>query len=100
HRRGDPGRIRTGDISLRRRVLYPAELRGRATSRAALSHLSGGCGNRLGGSAGCCSGADAVVTEIVGVAFHFRDARLRLDDRVVKSVLVGEGDRLVEAVEA
>ena len=25
---GDPGRIRTGDISLRRRVLYPAELRG------------------------------------------------------------------------
>ena len=26
---GDPGRIRTCDHSLRRRVLYPAELRGR-----------------------------------------------------------------------
>ena len=29
---GDPGRIRTGDVSLRRRVLYPAELRGRTTT--------------------------------------------------------------------
>src|SRR5438105_1930883 len=45
------------------------------------------------------SSADAVVAEIVGVAFHFRGARLRLDDRVVEPVLIGEGDRLLEAVE-
>ena len=33
---GDPGRIRTCDHSLRRRVLYPAELRGRVPGTAAL----------------------------------------------------------------
>gem|GEM_PF-6769808 len=29
HKTGDPGRARTCDLPLRRRLLYPAELRGR-----------------------------------------------------------------------
>lgn len=36
---GDPGRIRTYDHSLRRRVLYPTELRGR---RKVARHMIGG----------------------------------------------------------
>jgi hypothetical protein len=48
---GDPGRIRTGDHSLRRRVLYPAELRGHcvrfapATRTARVSRERGHSGN-------------------------------------------------------
>src|SRR6202158_221625 len=44
--------------------------------------------------------ADAVVAEIVGVAFHLLPALMRLDDRVLQAVLVGEGDRFVERIEA
>src|SRR6202043_3954852 len=43
--------------------------------------------------------ADAVVPEIVGVAFHLWPALMRLDDRVLQAMLVGEGDRLVERIE-
>src|SRR5262249_53905816 len=39
---GDPGRIRTCDHSLRRRVLYPAELRGRRPRRLIASRAESG----------------------------------------------------------
>ena len=69
-----------------RRLIAPASRRGN-------------CFGRLGGPAAWPSGAHAVVAEIIGVAFHFRGALMRLDDRVLHSVLVGEGDRLLDRLE-
>src|SRR4029077_3446960 len=45
------------------------------------------------------SGADAVVAEIVGVAFYLGGLLMRFDQRVVEPALLGEGDRLSERIE-
>ena len=74
-----------------------------AGSRAALSHRRAAAAIASEGvvvPAVWPSGAYAVVAEIVGVAFHFRAAQMRLDDRVLQFVLVGEGDRFLERIES
>src|SRR5439155_17647388 len=70
--------------------------------RAALSHRRAAAAIASDGLAALRrgpSGAHAIVAEIIGVAFHFRGALMRLDDRVLHCVLAGEGDRLLERLE-
>src|SRR5881394_198679 len=78
-----------------------ASCAGRGHPRRLIAPASrcGNCFGRLGGPAAWPSGAHAVVAEIIGVAFHFRGALMRLNDRVLHSVLVGEGDRLLDRLE-
>src|SRR6202045_5390334 len=75
---GDPGRIRTCDHSLRRRVLYPAELRGYFVRFAPATRQNGSVEN-------------AVVAEIVRIALRLLGAVVRSDHRVVEPVFGREG---------
>ena len=73
---GDPGRIRTCDHSLRRRVLYPAELRGRPPAPLAYRIESRDRQSRRG------SAADPIVPKIVGIALRLLSAVMWGDDSV------------------
>ena len=89
---GDPGRIRTCDHSLRRRVLYPTELRGRGQ----LVIEAGRHDRQLPRSKHARSEANPVVTEIVGVTFRLLDAVMGFDDSIVEAVFLGKRHRLLE----
>src|SRR5206468_12576265 len=94
-RAGDPGRIRTCDHKLRRLVLYPAELRGRRAGECGVIASGGAFGNRRLRSSGGLA-AHLIVAEIVGVALWLLGLRMRRDDGVVETALVGVCHGFVE----
>src|SRR5690606_7711229 len=78
---GDPERIRTSDLLLRRQLLYPTELRGRTAAR-------------LGLRLSVCPLPDASETEIVGISDLAARRLLRSKHTIGNSVAFGIGDRL------
>src|SRR5580698_4201715 len=81
---GDPGRVRTCDLPLRRRLLYPAELRGRSP-RAALADPIALMGPL----------AKTGRSEIVRIRENLAGVRLWLFDPIGQPMLLCIGDRLI-----
>src|SRR5271170_7801605 len=83
---GDSGRARTCDLPLRRRLLYPTELRSRTGAAHGAARVSMRPGN------------DAVRRKIVGIGQDLAGDRLPLLDPVGNAVALGVGDCLLLGV--
>src|SRR5467141_4089216 len=68
---------------------------GVAGSGAALSHR-----RARAAISSAALAAHPAVAEVVGIAFHLRGSLVIFDQRVFEAVLLGEGERLVERIEA
>src|SRR3546814_1637148 len=88
---GVPWWIRTTDLPLRRRLLYPTELRAPNRRAGEPAVIGARRSNRL---------AKSRKRKVVGIGLPGRLARLRLFDLVVDPVLLGIGDGGFLAVEA
>src|SRR5580704_19738686 len=86
---GDSGRTRTCDLPLRRRLLYPTELRSRTRSEAHTSSSNALMRPRN----------DAIRRKIVGIGQDSPGDRLRVFYPIGDAVALGVGDRLRLVIE-